>query len=84
MAAALSETRETPPKPFLKDAGATHQPQHLSTETLGDENLPPSGEVSPRFVGAEALRRFRRFKGRKASIPASATWENKHGKASLR
>lgn len=40
MDAALSETRETALKPSLKGAGATHQPQHLSTETWGMKTSP--------------------------------------------
>lgn len=53
MASALSETRETSPKPSLKAAGATSQSQHLPTETLGGENHTPlRGVVSPRFGGA--------------------------------
>jgi hypothetical protein len=59
MAAALSETRETLLKPSPKDAGATSQPQYHSPKPGGMKTSPPTGEVSPRFGGTEALRRFR-------------------------
>lgn len=47
MATELSETRETSPKPSLKQAGATHQPQHLFPRNLEGETPPKGG--FPRF-----------------------------------
>lgn len=67
MATGLSETAETSQKPILKQAGATHWPQHLIPETLGGKTTPLRGGGFPRFGGAEALRRFRGFNERKES-----------------
>ncbi|MBB2692176.1 UNVERIFIED_ORG: hypothetical protein GGI62_003346 [Rhizobium esperanzae] len=56
MATRMSETRETSLKPSLKAVGATHQPQHLPSETVGVKTTPLKGWFRP-FRGAEALRR---------------------------
>lgn len=59
MATGLNETSETAPKPSLKDTGATSQPQYPSPKPWGMKTSPPTGEVSPRFGGTEALRPVR-------------------------
>ncbi len=64
MATGLSETRETSPKPSLKQAGATHQPQHLFTETFGEENPLRGFPPFRRCEGVAVVSRLKEWEGK--------------------